>query len=145
MTKCKYCNSENLILEARVQGQDVMTADQVALKCGDCGKWLKWCPKEARKYYIQATKQSKEKTEAGKREELNARLVEEMELSAERRQIIEDLTIENRKLERLVQVQNQRAIEELEKVKEYNHTLVYSNALIDKFIDSQIKKLKEQK
>lgn len=37
----------------------------------------------------------------------------------------------------------QLAIEELEKVKEYNHTLVYSNALIDKFIDNQIKELKK--
>lgn len=36
----------------------------------------------------------------------------------------------------------QLAIEELEKVKEYNHTLVFSNALIDKFIDNQINKLK---
>lgn len=52
MNKCKYCNSENLILEPRVQGQDVMTADMVALKCGDCGKWLKWCPKDERKYHL---------------------------------------------------------------------------------------------
>ena len=46
MNKCKYCNSENLILEPQVKGQDVMTANVVALKCGDCGKWIKWVTKE---------------------------------------------------------------------------------------------------
>lgn len=60
MNKCKYCNSENLILEPQVKGQDVMTANVVALKCGDCGKWLKWCPKDERKYHFQAVKQNKE-------------------------------------------------------------------------------------
>lgn len=38
--------------------------------------------------------------------------------------------------------QNQKAIAELEKVKEYNRGLVYSSSLIDKFIDQQIKSLK---
>ena len=38
--------------------------------------------------------------------------------------------------------QNQKAIRELEKVKEYNKTLVYSSSLIDKYIDQQIKLLK---
>lgn len=38
--------------------------------------------------------------------------------------------------------QNQTAITELEKVKEYNRGLVYSSSLIDKFIDNQIKSLK---
>ena len=37
---------------------------------------------------------------------------------------------------------NQTAIKELEKVKEYNRGLVYSSSLIDKFIDQQIKSLK---
>lgn len=50
--KCKYCGNENLILEPRIAGQDIMTADQVALKCADCGKWLKWCPKDERKFYL---------------------------------------------------------------------------------------------
>ena len=66
MNKCKYCNSENLILEPQVKGQDVMTANLVALKCGDCGKWLKWCPKEERKYHFQAVKQDKEYDEQTK-------------------------------------------------------------------------------
>ena len=114
MNKCKYCNSANLILEPRVQGQDIMTADQVALKCDDCGKWIKWCPKDQRKYYIQATKQSKEKTEAGKSEELNARLVEEMELSAKRRQIIEELTIENKEQDKKID-KLEKQVEEKEK------------------------------
>lgn len=52
MNKCKYCGSENLILEPRVKGQDVLIADMVALKCGNCGKWLKWCPKNERKNHI---------------------------------------------------------------------------------------------
>ena len=58
--QCKKCGSENLYLEPRIKGQDVMTADMVALKCKDCGSWLKWCPKDERKYYY-ANKQSKDK------------------------------------------------------------------------------------
>lgn len=42
----------------------------------------------------------------------------------------------------LQQSQNQTAIAELKKVKEYNSKLVYSSSLIDKFIDKQIKELK---
>ena len=45
----------------------------------------------------------------------------------------------------LKQLQNQTAIAELEKVKEYNRGLVYSSSLIDKFIDKQIKSLKGDK
>lgn len=45
----------------------------------------------------------------------------------------------------LKQSQNQKAIDELEKVKEYNRGLVYSSSLIDKFIDKQIKSLKEER
>lgn len=41
-----------------------------------------------------------------------------------------------------VKNQNQTAIAELEKVKEYNKTLVYSSSLIDKFIEQQIRVLK---
>ena len=52
MDKCKYCQSTNLVLESRIPGQDVLTANQVALRCGDCGKWLKWCPKDERQRYI---------------------------------------------------------------------------------------------
>ena len=50
--QCKKCGSKNLYLEPRIKGQDVMSADMVALKCKDCGVWLKWCPKDERKYYI---------------------------------------------------------------------------------------------
>ena len=46
------------------------------------------------------------------------------------------------KCELLEQDQNQTAIAELEKVKEYNRGLVYSSSLIDKFINQQIKELK---
>ena len=53
--ECKKCGSKNLYLEPRIKGQDVMTADMVALKCKDCGSWLKWCPKDERKYYYANT------------------------------------------------------------------------------------------
>lgn len=55
ITTCKKCGSKNLFLEPRIKGQDVMTADMVALKCKDCGAWLKWCPKNERKYYYHNT------------------------------------------------------------------------------------------
>lgn len=58
--QCKKCGSKNLYLEPRIKGQDVMSADMVALKCKDCGVWLKWCPKDERKYYY-TNKQSKDK------------------------------------------------------------------------------------
>ena len=46
---------------------------------------------------------------------------------------------------KIKELQNQTAIEQLEKVKEYNRGLVYSSSLIDKFIDQQIKSLKGEK
>lgn len=50
---------------------------------------------------------------------------------------------ENRNYEQLKQAQKQLAIEELEKVKEYNHTLSLGGSpYIDVFINNQIKKLK---
>lgn len=52
ITTCKKCGSKNLYLEPRIKGQDVLTADTVALKCKDCGVWLKWCPKDERKFYL---------------------------------------------------------------------------------------------
>lgn len=52
ITKCKKCGSKDLYLEPRVTGQDVLTADMVALKCKDCGAWLKWCPKNERINYL---------------------------------------------------------------------------------------------
>ena len=57
--QCKKCGSENLYLEPRVKGQDVMTADMVALKCKDCGNWLKWCPKDERQFYINKKQENK--------------------------------------------------------------------------------------
>lgn len=48
---CNKCGSKNLYLEPRIKGQDVLIADMVALKCKDCGSWLKWCSKDERKYY----------------------------------------------------------------------------------------------
>lgn len=53
--KCKKCGSKNLYLEPRVKWQDILTADMVALKCKDCVSWLKWCPKDERKYYYHNT------------------------------------------------------------------------------------------
>lgn len=50
--ECKKCGSKNLYLEPRIKGQDVLTADMVALKCKDCGSWLKWCPKNERVNYL---------------------------------------------------------------------------------------------
>lgn len=58
--QCKKCGSENLYLEPQIEGQDVMTADMVALKCKDCGSWLKWCPKDERKYYYANTQQKQD-------------------------------------------------------------------------------------
>lgn len=52
ITKCKKCGSKNLYLEPRIKGQDISTADMVALKCRDCGAWLKWCPKNERASYL---------------------------------------------------------------------------------------------
>lgn len=57
--ECKKCGSKNLYLEPRIKSQDVLTADMVALKCKDCGFWLKWCPKDERKFYL--NKQPKDK------------------------------------------------------------------------------------
>lgn len=57
---CKKCGSKDLYLEPRVKGQDILTADMVALKCKDCGSWLKWCPKDERKYYYANTQQKQD-------------------------------------------------------------------------------------
>lgn len=54
--ECKKCGSKNLYLEPRVKGQDILSADMVALKCEDCGFWLKWCPKDERKFYLKQPK-----------------------------------------------------------------------------------------
>jgi len=47
--------------------------------------------------------------------------------------------------EQLKQSQKQLAIKELEQVKKYNCTLVYSSALIEKYIDKKIKELQSKK
>lgn len=52
ISECKKCKSKNLYLEPRIAGQDILTADMVALKCKDCGNWLKWCPKNERVNYL---------------------------------------------------------------------------------------------
>lgn len=57
--ECKKCGSKNLYLEPRIKGQDVLTADMVALKCKDCGVWLKWCPKNERVNYLKIEKPDK--------------------------------------------------------------------------------------
>lgn len=56
MNKCKYCGSKNLYLENK-SNKNIMELPQVALKCADCGKWLKWCPKDERKLYLNENKQ----------------------------------------------------------------------------------------
>ena len=48
---CPKCGSENLILESRGE-LPIMDAQQVALRCADCGRWIKWCPKEERNLYL---------------------------------------------------------------------------------------------
>ena len=55
INQCKKCGSKNLYLEPRVKGQDIMTANMVALKCKNCDTWLKWCPKSERINYITAS------------------------------------------------------------------------------------------
>ena len=55
INKCKKCGSKNLYLEPKIKGQDILSADMVALKCKDCSSWLKWCPKDERKYYYHNT------------------------------------------------------------------------------------------
>lgn len=51
--KCKYCNSENLVLEQQsFETNDILKANRVALRCGSCGKFIKWCAKEDRKWYL---------------------------------------------------------------------------------------------
>ena len=57
--KCKHCGSKELYLEPRIKGQDILTADMVALKCKSCGKWLKWCPKNERVNYLKIEKPDK--------------------------------------------------------------------------------------
>lgn len=58
--ECKKCGSKNLYLEPQIKSQDVLTANMVALKCKDCGSWLKWCPKDERKYYYANTQQKQD-------------------------------------------------------------------------------------
>lgn len=57
--ECKYCKSQNLILEQRShETDDILNANQVAVKCADCGRFIKWCAKDERKaYYINTMKQ----------------------------------------------------------------------------------------
>ena len=57
--QCQKCGGKNLYLEPRIKGQDVMTANTVALKCKDCGNWLKWCPKDERQFYINTKQENK--------------------------------------------------------------------------------------
>ena len=49
--KCKYCGGE-LYLEPRQKDEPILTQPMVALKCKDCGKFIKWCPKDIRIYYM---------------------------------------------------------------------------------------------
>lgn len=55
MENCKYCDSNEFILEPKNEGEDIITANMVALKCNKCGKWLKWVKKEDRKVYLAKT------------------------------------------------------------------------------------------
>lgn len=57
--RCKHCQSDNLYLEPKVAGQDPMTADMVALKCGNCNKWLKWVKKDERHLYSKKKQEQK--------------------------------------------------------------------------------------
>ena len=57
--ECKKCGSKNLYLEPRINGQDILTSAMVALKCKDCGSWIKWCPKNKRVNYLKIEKPDK--------------------------------------------------------------------------------------
>lgn len=59
--ECKRCGGKNLYLEPRIKGQDILSADMVALKCKDCGSWLKWCPKDERAKYFKHTQSYEQK------------------------------------------------------------------------------------
>ena len=84
ITTCKKCGSKNLYLEPRIAGQDILTANMVALKCKDCGSWLKWCPKDERKYYFHNTlkkdkwQKLKEWINENRYEQLDDRYIEEL-------------------------------------------------------------------
>lgn len=93
--ECKKCGSKNLYLEPRVKGQDIITADMVALKCKDCGSWLKWCPKDERKYYYANTQQKQDTKWEKLKEWLNDRmehyndcLNENVLISSERQEVL---------------------------------------------------------
>ena len=73
MDKCKYCGSSELELENKTKFS-VMDAPQVALKCAKCGKWLKWCPKDERKYYLGEFKKIAQKSNEIQIEELQKQL-----------------------------------------------------------------------
>lgn len=73
MDKCKYCGSSELELENNTKFS-VMDAPQVALKCAKCGKWLKWCPKDERKYYLGEFKKIAQKSDEIQIEELQKQL-----------------------------------------------------------------------
>ena len=50
--KCPKCNSNNLKLQQKDNNFD---AEQVALVCADCGRWIKWCPRSERSSYTAKT------------------------------------------------------------------------------------------
>ncbi len=98
---------------------------------------------------------------------LNKRLLEEIDLSEDRRQIIESLTMENRILDGELRKANAElekyrikdtyelakfieeearkiAINKLEKIKKFNSQQVFSSKPIEDFINDQINELQEE-
>lgn len=66
--KCNYCESRDLKLENKSKF-DIMEAPMVALKCATCGKFIKWCPKNERQFYLTLETSHKEYQELCRLEE----------------------------------------------------------------------------
>ena len=96
--KCKYCESENLYLAPKNEGEDPLTANTVAIKCKDCGKWLAWCPKADRKLYAKNAQNSVEtqKVEQVIKEEKKSEILPKKEPKV--KEIILDFILEQRNI-----------------------------------------------
>lgn len=98
---------------------------------GNINIWFKSLNEQTVDFYIELQKHIADLET--KLADYNTRIVEEMELSAERRQIIENLTIENRGLERKLADMEQEQISEM---KEHQEVMQVA--------DHRIKELKKQ-
>lgn len=132
--KCKYCNSENLILEQRSKDTcHILDAQQVALKCADCGKFIKWCPKTERKFYYLNT--NKIYNKLIDQENDHEKLIDDFQ--QERENLCKQIQMQNNARKRLVQaLKNQRYVicEEIRAFFEVNPSTVewdYLNEILN--------------